>query len=130
MPLFPASSGSLAVIFMRPYKAIIFSILSLISLYCIGQQKADNLYSDIQVGIIPNLTIFKHLTTYEMQLDSLMQAQNKTSLEMMLDGKAFIKGTSQGLIDSAIQEQKVLSSIRYKENRSRYDIQHYKNGQL
>lgn len=115
---------------MRPYKAIILIFLSLISLNCIGQTKADNFYTEIQVGSIPKLISFKHLTKYEVRLDSLMQAQNKRSLKMMLDGKAFIKGTSKGFVDSAIQEQKVLSLIRYKDNRSRYEFQHYKNGLL
>ena len=115
---------------MRPYKATFFIFLTILSLYSAGQTGTNTSYSDIQIGAIPNLTTFKYLTAYEVRLDSLMQAQNNRSLKMMLDGKAFIKGTSQELIDSAIQEQKVLSSIRYKENRSRYEFQHYKNGKL
>ena len=115
---------------MRPCKATLVIFLTILSLYSAGQIGTNISYSDIQIGVIPNLATFRHLTSYEIRLDSLMQVQNKRSLKMMLDGKAFIKGTSQGLIDSAIQEQKVLSSIRYKENRSRYELQHYKNGRL
>lgn len=115
---------------MMPYKAILFIFLIILSLYSAGQTSTKVSYSDIQIGAIPKQATFKHLTRYELRLDSMTQEHNKQMLKMMSDGKAFIKGTSKGLIDSAIQEQKVLSSIRYKENRSRYELQHYKNGQL
>lgn len=115
---------------MRPFRAIVLIFLLVASRYCFGQIKTDVLYSNIQVGTISNLAVFEHLTTYEMRIDSMTQASNKKTLQRKLDGKEFIKGTSKGLIDSAIQEQKVLSAIRYKENRSRYEFQHFKNGQL
>jgi hypothetical protein len=115
---------------MRPYKIIPIIFFSVISIYCIGQTNLDTPDSHIKIGAIPGLPSFKHLTKYEIRFDSLMQAHNQASLKLMLDGKAFIKGTSKGLIDSAIQEQKLLSTIRYEENRSRYEFQDFKNGQL
>jgi hypothetical protein len=63
-------------------------------------------------------------------MDSMTHAFNTESLQMMLDGKAFIKGTSKGLIDSAIQEQRILNTIRFRENRSRYQFQNFLNKKL
>jgi hypothetical protein len=115
---------------MRFKNLTIFLFLVALSQTSLGQAKNDISFSDIQTGKIDNLTTFKRLTKYEIRMDSLMEKHNKTSLKMMLDGKAFIKGTSKGLVDSAIQEQKILNTIRYKDNRSRYQFYHYKNGQL
>lgn len=115
---------------MRPNKSIFLIFFLSFSLYCFSQTDNNNLYSRISVDTIPDLSVFKHLTTYEIRMDSMTHAFNSESLQRMLDGKTFIKGTSKGLIDSAIQEQKVLNTIQYRENRSRYQFQNFKNGQL
>lgn len=115
---------------MRPSKSIFLIIFLSFSLCCFGQTNNNNLYSNISIDTIPDLVAFKHLTTYEIRMDSMTHAFNSESLQRMLGGKAFIKGTSKGLIDSAIQEQKILNTIRYKQNRSRYQFQNFKNGLL
>ena len=118
------------MIIPQVHKFIVLSFLLGVSDYCIAQVKRDTFNAVIEVGVIPNLTSFQHLTKYETRYDSLILAHSQQRLTRILDGKAFIDGTSKEFIDSAIEEEKILNSIRFKENRSRYKLQFYKNGQL
>lgn len=115
---------------MTPYKPALFIILIVWTLHSAGQGKPTNPYSDVQVGPIPELAKFKKLTKHEIRLDSLREAHSERILQTMLAGDGFVKGTPQGLIDSFIREQQIINSIHYRENRSRYEVQHYKNNQL
>ena len=115
---------------MRPIRSVFLILFLSFSICCFAQKTQNDIYSNITIDKIPGLSVFKHLTTFETRMDSMTHAFNSESLQRMLDGKAFIKGTSKGLVDSAIQEQRILNTIRYKENRSRYQFQNFLNGQL
>ena len=115
---------------MSLIKVIFFTLSLSFSFYCLAQKQDQSLYSNIKIDTIPNFSAFSHLTAYEIRLDSMTQASNRRSLQTMLDRKALAKGVSKGIVDSAIQEQKILNTIRYRENRSRYKFQNFKNGTL
>jgi len=74
--------------------------------------------------------LFNNLTTFETKMDSLLNAQRTEQLRRLLGRNSFTEGTSQEIIDSAINNQKIIISLRYKDNRSRYSLRHYKNAIL
>jgi hypothetical protein len=106
---------------------ICLAILLCHCFYSPGQQ-TEELFTDYKVGNIPGLHRFMQLTHYEARRDSIMDTSNARTLKSMLDGNGFIKGTPQGLIDSAIDEQRILIDIHYRDNRSREKIRSFKNG--
>ena len=63
-------------------------------------------------------------------MDSLLNAQRTEQLRRLLGRNSFTEGTSQEIIDSAINNQKIIISLRYKDNRSRYSLRRYKNAIL
>ena len=107
-----------------------FILLFFWAFNAVGQIKPIPAYSNFKTGKAIDSNAFNKLTSYEAQLDSLFLAQHTNALKRMLEGEAFLPGTPQSLIDSAIEEQKALISIRYKENRSRYKFRNYKSGKL
>jgi len=106
-------------------KTSLIFYLSLLTLTCLAQVKLKNF--DVWTVKAIDTSSFNTLTTFETQMDSLLNAQRTEQLRTLLGGNSFIEGTSQEIIDSAINNQKILASLRYKDNRSRYSFRQYKN---
>ena len=109
-------------------KTSLIFYLSLLTLTCLAQVKLKNF--DVWTVKAIDTSSFNTLTTFETQMDSLLNAQRTEQLRRLLGRNSFTEGTSQEIIDSAINNQKIIISLRYKDNRSRYSLRHYKNAIL
>lgn len=85
---------------------------------CNGQNKNNSEYN---IGVIPNIGKFEKMTQNEIRIDTLKLNAHNRSLKSMLDGTAFIKGVSEKDKQESIEYENIKYQ-RYKDNRSRYDL--------
>ncbi len=102
-------------------------------LLCFGltlQLKASkaqlNQPSKYKVAPVTYILNFDKLNEDEIRLDTMLNNANNKMLKSMSDGSAFIKGTSEENKKKAIGYQ-MASSLRYRDNRSKYYLQHFIN---
>lgn len=90
---------------------------------CSGQGSNNTTY---KVGNLPNIERFEKLTKREFFLDTMKMRHDAEKIQRLKDGTAFIEGVSDEEKKEAI-EYITVTSLRYKENRSRYYLESFVN---
>ena len=85
---------------------------------CNGQNRNNSEYN---IGVIPNIEKFEKMTQNEIRIDTLKLKAHNRSLQSMIGGTAFVKGISEKDKQESIEYENIKDQ-RYKDNRSRYDL--------
>ncbi len=97
-----------------------------LSLHLTASQAQLTPPSKYKVAPVTRILNFDQMSEDEIRLDTTLNNADNRMLKSMSNGSAFVKGTSEEKRKKAISYH-MASSLRYRDNRSRYYLQHYIN---